>query len=50
MDLTLHFADMPESHLCVALPVMCGALQQASPAAFNDGAPPGALKNRRSSA
>lgn len=50
MDLTLHIADMPKSHLRVALQAMCGALQQVTPAAFNEGAPPGAMKNRRSSA
>lgn len=54
MDLTLPFADLPSHRLCAAAQVLCGAtvdaMAIASFAAFNDGAPPGALKNRRSSA
>ncbi len=54
MNLTLPFADLPSHRLCAAAQVMCGATVDAmaitSFAAFTDGAPPGALKNRRSSA
>ena len=54
MDLTLPFADLPSRRLPAAAQVLCGATVNAMAtfiqAAFNDGAPPGALKNRRSSA
>ncbi len=66
MNLTLLLADLPSHRLCAAAQAMCGAavnamvsamvsaivraMAIASQAAFNHGAPPGALKNRRSSA
>ena len=58
MNLTLPFADLPSCRLQAAAQVMCGTKVNAmgigigigSLAAFKDGAPPGALKNRRSSA
>ena len=50
MNLILPFVDMPRCHLCVAAQAMFSAVGKNGLAAFTDGAPPGALKNRRSSA
>ena len=62
MNLTLPIADMPGHRPCAAVPVMCEATVKAMvnaiataiavtrQTAFNQSAPPGALKNRRSSA